>query len=300
MECSINMKNNLIQNFYIIGVPYQDIISSFNSNKALDLSRSFIPKILSIFPKDIYNINRISDHIIIEHCFPNDFYIKKGIDKYDKYLYHFGFAFENNHYQFLEKNRCLYSKIHFTCLKFYEPFKDYLELNNCIMNKSIDKNDDINNEEIWKKYEEYYIPKVICFASLMPFSKELNKILINIYDFYKYQKNNNNLISYPIEKIIEQIVMTLPIPIMKDFDVSLIFDSKSFNKINFTHQKIVFSSYEFRDYFLNKSYDLDIHRIFLYNSEEIIINIFKNILLESPILFFSEWKKLLSSVSIFF
>ena len=296
MECSINMKNNLIQNFYIIGVPYQDIISSFNSNKALDLSKSFIPKILSIFPKDIYNINRISDHIIIEHCFPNDFYIKKGIDKYDKYFYHFGFAFENNHYQFLEKNSCLYSKIHFTCLKFYEPFKDYLELNNCIVNKSIDKNDDINNEEIWKKYEEYYIPKVICFASLLPFSKELNKILINIYDFYKYQKNNNNLISYPIEKIIEQIVMTLPIPIMKDFDVSLIFDSKSFNKINFTHQKIVFSSYEFRDYFLNKSYDLDIHRIFLYNSEEIIINIFKNILLESPILFFSEWKKLLSSV----
>ena len=44
-----------------------------------------------------------------------------------------------------------------------------------------------------------------------------------------------------------------------------------------------------------KYFYLDIHEIFLFNSEETIINIFKNILLEVPVLFFSENKKYLSS-----
>ena len=296
------MENNLIQNFYVVGVSYQDIISSINSNQNLD---SLNPKILSIFPtKNTCNLNKISENVIIEHCFPNNFNIKKG-EKYGGYLYHFEFAFENKNFQFLDKNRCLYSKIHFTCVKFYEPIIDYFELNSCINNKNIKQNDfinksinyktkRINNEDIIKKYEEYYIPKVICFASIMPFSNELQKILINIYDFYKHQKNYN-LITYPIEKIIEQIVMSLPIPIMKDFDVILSFELDSFSKDIFTYKKITFYSYEFRDYFLNKSYDLDIHKIFLFNSEETIINIFKNILLEVPVLFFSENKKYLSS-----
>ena len=294
MEGSINMRNNLIQNFYIIGVPYQDIKTYIDSNETINLSKSFNPEILSKFPKDIDNMNTISDNLIIEHCFPNDFYIKKGGGKYAKNLYPFEFSFDNKNYQFLEKNRYLYSKIHFTCVKFYESIKDYLELNNCIKNNNKNEND-INKEEIPKKYDEYYISKVICFSSLLSFSKELFKILINIYDFYKYQKNNN-IISYPIEKIIEQIVMTLPIPIMKDFNIALTFDLNSCNKDIFTHKKIVFTSYEFRDYFLNKSYDLDIHKIFLLNSEETIIYIFKNVLLENPVLFFSQSKEYLSSI----
>ena len=189
MEGAINMKNNLIQNFYIIGVPYQDIISSIDSNEALDLSKSFNPKMLSKFTKDINNINTVSDNLIIEHCFPNNINIKKGKMKYNKNLYHFEFSFDNKLYQYIEKNRCLYSKIHLTCVEFYESINDYLELDNLIKNNNIDKND-INNEEILKKYEEYYVPKVICFASLMSFSKELYKILKNIYDFYKKKKKN--------------------------------------------------------------------------------------------------------------
>ena len=84
MEGSINMRNNLIQNFYIIGVPYQDIITYIDSNETINLSKSFNPEILSKFPKDIDNMNTISDNLIIEHCFPNDFYIKKGGGKYGK------------------------------------------------------------------------------------------------------------------------------------------------------------------------------------------------------------------------
>ena len=161
--------------------------------------------------------------------------------------------------------------------------------------KNEDKND-INDENIYKKYEIYYIPKVLCFASLMPFPNKLYKILTNIYDFYKYQAiDNKNSISYPIEKIIEKIVMSLPFPIMKDHDISLLFELNSLNKTIFTYQRIIFSSYEFRDYYLHKSYDLDISELFLNNSEEIIVNIFKNILLENCVLFFSEHRQYLSN-----
>ena len=76
----INM-NFLMTNYHVINEDYT------KKNKEIQI-------LLSIFPKDVSNINRISHHIIIEHCFPNNFYIKKGIDKYDKYLYHFGFFYK--------------------------------------------------------------------------------------------------------------------------------------------------------------------------------------------------------------
>ena len=48
-------------------------------------------------------------------------------------------------------------------------------------NHKNEKNDNLNIKAI------YLIPKVICFGSLLPFPDELSKILINIYEFYKYQ-----------------------------------------------------------------------------------------------------------------
>ena len=291
------MKNNLIQNFYVIGIDFEEIIMLIKSNQVLDKKKVFHPKIISKFPKGINNFNKITDQTIIEHCFPDNCYIKKG-EKFNKYTYHFEFEFENNIYRFIGKNRYLYSKIHFTCFKFYEPIKNYIGLNKHIMNQNNLDLNNINEENLLKTYENYYIPKIICFASLMPFSNELYRILTNIYNYYEYQNiKNANPLSYPLEKIIEQIIMSLPVPIMNDSDISLIFDLRLFNNKNiFTFQKIEFFSYELRDYYLDKSYDLDIREIFIINSEETLIYIFKNIILENPILFFSESKQYLTNI----
>ena len=116
----------------------------------------------------------------------------------------------NLNYNYIENNKSLYSKIHFTSLKFYEPIKDYKKLKEHIFNKikeeekeekienmnnhKNEKNDNLNiNEGVKKEKNDevnkaiYFIPKVICFGSLLPFHDELSKILINIYKFYKYQ-----------------------------------------------------------------------------------------------------------------
>ena len=147
MEEFPNMKNNLIQNFYIIGANHEEIISYIESTQILDLSKKFIPKMISKFPQDFNNYNTISDQNVIEHCFPNNISIKKG-EKYEKYSYHFELELENNIFKYLEKNKCLYNKIHFTCLKFYEPIKAYIDLKNYIdQEKKVDSKN-INNTYI--------------------------------------------------------------------------------------------------------------------------------------------------------
>ena len=190
----LEMKNNLIQNFYVIGVPLEKIIdiSSLKTKEKsydifIDKSTNYIPKIISKFPP-IENFNKIIDDLVVTHCFPNKLYVKEG-KKYSDYKYHFEFELDNKIYNFIDKNKSIYSKIHFTCLKFYESIKDYKKLKDNIFDKLNDNKNNIN--EVSKINNEgritiggspiYYIPKVICFASLLPFPDELYKILIYFF-----------------------------------------------------------------------------------------------------------------------
>ena len=141
MNNLLRMNNNLIQNFYIIGLPIEEIIniSSLESKeKSLDIyidpTKVYSPKIITKFPPTNNNINRIIDEFVVDHTFPNGLKIKEG-KKYSEYLYHFEFELDNTLYKFNDKNKSLYSKIHFTCLKFYESIKDYKKLKETIYNK---------------------------------------------------------------------------------------------------------------------------------------------------------------------
>ncbi len=332
MNDLLQMKNNLIQNFYVIGIPFEEIInvSILNRNdKSFDIyvnpTKSYSPKIISKFPPTNNNINKILDEFVINHCFPNEIKIKEE-KYYNNHKYHFEFELDNQLFNYIENNKSLYSKIHFTCLKFYEPIKDYKKLKEHIFNKikeeekeekienmnnhKNEKNDNLNiNEGVKKEKNDevnkaiYFIPKVICFGSLLPFPDELSKILINIYEFYKYQKSNfnkENFDFYPIEKLVEQIVMSLPLPISNNNEIILSFDfeydSFDIKKHFLPFTNINFMSYDLRDYYLNKSYNLSMIELFNYFSEENIVKIFKHIILENPILFFCENKEILSNI----
>ena len=309
----LEMKNNLIQNFYIIGLPLEEIIeisSLKTKEKSFDISvessKIYTPKIISKFPPIDNNFNKINDELVINHCFPNNLSIKEG-KKYSDYIYHFEFELDNKIYNYIDKNKYIYSKIHFTCLKFYESIKDYKKLqdnifnvlkgNNMVLKKNSEGRISLGNNP------KYFIPKVICFASLLPFHDELYKILINIYDFYKYQsiKNNKKSTIYSsIEKIIEQIIMQLPLPISINKDIILSFNIEpvdfNVNENILTHPRIFFGACDLRDFYLNKCYNLSMIDIFLHFSEEDVIKIFKNIIFENPILFFCTDKQLLSNV----
>ena len=63
MSNFLNMKNNLIQNFYIIGVTKEDIDSKYKSISLSSSNSIFTPKVISKFPDINSNYNTISDQI---------------------------------------------------------------------------------------------------------------------------------------------------------------------------------------------------------------------------------------------
>ena len=252
MNNLMSMKNNLIQNFYIIGLAQEDIFPDTNkkegSKDSIDIFSSNIeielpPKIISKFPPNNSNHNSIPDEIVIEHCFPNGFKMIK-LDKIDgsNSFSHFWFELDNLKYSYLTNHKSLYSKIYFTCLNFKESLQDYLNLKLEIDKVNNDINNDIKNDK--ETNNNFYIPKVICFASLLPFTKELVKILSNLYDYFLYYKTNineNNIAimmnNSPLEKIVEQIVMCLPFPLSTKYEYYLSY--KFNNPINSILQIIV-------------------------------------------------------------
>lgn len=341
MSYFLNMKNNLIQNFYIIGITYDDIISKSKNKSLTETNVIFTPKIISKFPDTNANYNTIPNELILEHCFPTGYKIIKGKKISESDIYNFWFQLDNLKYNYLSKYQRVYSKIYFTCLLFYESINDYEKLKIEMSYK-----DKVNNKESQIKENSntnlnsliedgtLYFPKVLCFASLLPFQKELSKILMNLYDYFLYynmnkNKNPNNevfLINVlsPLEKVVEQIVMCMPFPLSIRNEYCLLYkfnfpidlmDSNPLANITNTKNKksnltqsqkssnfpynntiINFQTYEPLLSFLNNIQSISLLQIFSSFTEEEALKIFKYIILEIPILFFSENIELLTSI----
>ena len=180
MSDLLNMKNNLIQNFYIIGLLPNEIVQRHNSSENIFsetlndfVAPKLVPKIITKFPPIENNHNSIFDELVIEHCFPNDFQIYKDNPKGTI----FSFELDNTIYKYVSNNQYLYSKIHFTCLQFFEKVEDYDSFL-----RTVSKNSN-NNEIKENSKNDYYIPKIICFGSLLPFNIELLNKLLCVYRY---------------------------------------------------------------------------------------------------------------------
>ena len=137
-----------------------------------------------------------------------------------------------------------------------------------------------------------YIPKVICFASVLPFFKELYHILNIIFKLYLNSSNNNIL---PIEKLVEQIVLSIPIPILSNTHVELLLKLNNTDINIGAFYKINFPLFNIKERNLRLYYTNSALVIFNYFIIDDILRIFKYIILEIPILFFCEDKSILSS-----
>ena len=308
------MKNNLIQNFYIIGLPPEDIIQLYNSNDNIIsenlndfLPQKLIPKIITKFPP-IENYNSVFDEIVIEQCFPNGFEIVEFPKKEEPKSIIFSFELDNTIFKYITNYQFLYSKIHFTCLEFFEKIDDY----NLFLHE-ISKNLNNNNEIKENSMNNFYIPKIICFGSLLPFNTELSNILIIIYEYFIKQSSSkcqNNLNLLPLEKIIEQIVMCLPLPVSYENEVNISFElANSKNSLLLPSTKIInwkedyllsldinFPCFNQRFCHMNNLYDYSLIETFSFFTVEDIVKIFKYIILEIPILFFNQNIGVLSMV----
>ena len=299
-------KNNLIQNFYIIGFSPNDFFKVNKKEKIGEFTDIFkekveempllTPKLITKFPNIKNSINTIPDEIIIDHCFPNRVIniFKKSKGEEDNPKTFFQFEIDNIPQNYENDVENIYSKIYFTCLEISESISEYFkykkEIINLIFNyksiviKNFDKNEP-QGIDYEKKYSDFKISKVLCFASVLPFYNELSLLLKCIYDYYLSRTDFSSL---PLEKVIEKIIMNTPIPLKIGTELSIDFKS-------YTHKaKIIFPLCNINEININYSNNMSLADIFKYFSSDDIIRIFKYIIFEVPILYFCEDKLILS------
>ena len=297
-------KNNLIQNFYIIGFSSNDFFRLDQKEKTGEFADIFkenledipklTPKIITKFPNIKNTLNRISDDIVIDHCFPNGnlkIFKKSKADDNPKTL--FQFELDNIPQTYQNDEQRIYSKIYFTCLEIGEPISEYFQYKKEIINLlfkykpikiiNFDKNEPEKIDTI-KKFSDFLMPKVLCFASVLPFYNELSLTLKCIYNYYLSKKDFSSL---PLEKVIEKIIIETPIPLKKATELSINFKTS-------IKEKIIFPLYNINEINIKYSNDMSLVDLFRYFTSDEIIRIFKYIIYEIPLLFFSKNKSILS------
>ena len=302
----LSMKYNLIQNFYIIGYSLSDFffmksknIFTFQDIFTDSLNIKFIPKLISKFPNSIKNINSIPDDLVISHCFPKGLKILNNPNLINE-LTHFEFHLENIPANYNNEDKFLYSKLYFNCLEFYEPLSQYLNLKKEILSQSAKNKIQIEQDKILKDnpdIKNLYIPKIICLASLFPYSNEMKEILYNIYNFYRsninFDNNNiNNLL--PLEKIVEQIIMKTPLPFSSNTQTTISFKLNNIKKNIPSIDKIKFPEYNLKESYIKNYTTISFGELFTFFSADDILKIVKYIILEIPLLFFCQNKNILS------
>lgn len=120
------------------------------------------------------------------------------------------------------------------------------------------------------RLRNYYAPKCICLISVYPFLLEFGKILKTIYKYSRSLK-----LKKPLEKIIENLVIEVPLPPRGLYSVEYQLFNEKYLLTQSLMNTLPYISLEFEKIFIN------------FNCEQ-ILEIYKHILLETRIIFFSS------------
>jgi len=128
------------------------------------------------------------------------------------------------------------------------------------------------------KYRKYYIPKCLCLISLYPYITELSKIIKNIYQYSLVEKQ-----IYPLEKIINNLIIEVPTPPRGIYYIE-------YSLIN---ESIILKANQ-----MNELYTLSIEfeRLFTIFDLNSILEIFQYLMLNTKIIIFSKEIKNLTPV----
>ena len=307
LKSQLETASNLIDYFLVCGVHpnicKERFLYDIKNEKYLDnLKEKLKPTILSKFPN--FDISRDTiDEEIINYCFPTGFAPIYSYNKVSPKL--FSIILDNNLFS------TDYPQKYLTCLLFYEKVTQYKLLQLNIENRKPTPGDHLDNEKSYMesdfllaskdlsqrktieselygnndktelgratniseekkpKLEYYYIPKCICIVSIHPFVKLFERILGNIYRYSLVQQN------IPIEKIITNLIIEVPIPPRGLYSIQYILVDELFNLINFENNKLQIAEINFRKFNNRLGF-------------ETIIEGLKHILLGSKIMIFSS------------
>ena len=142
-------------------------------------------------------------------------------------------------------------------------------------NSKKNKNIKESNFNIYKKY---YIPKCICLISLYPFITEMSKIIKHIYQYSFMEKQ-----IYPLEKIINNLLIEVPIPPKGIYNIE-------YSLIN---ESILLKATEKNDFHV---LNVEFQKLFMIFKLNNILEIFRHLMLNTRIIIFSEEIKNLTPV----
>ena len=285
---SINSCDTFIEYFYIFGAKETTVrTEKFYQNSLYTKPGYLTMQLLSKFPPYEKPNSNMDENVILNHCFPTGYNLL--ISQPNQYPKHECFHFNLDNLNSLNNED---KKIYFTCLLFYEPLSTYYDL--FLRVKKLNKFTFNKIKPLTKEQKElmgkYFVPKVIVFSSFVPFPNEekylLGKLLAYASGLTKGIQNN---IVIPIEKIIEKLVLGIPMPPKGKFFVTY----KNNNCIIPNVEK----DYEIKQRELNQYnyYSYKMHLIFFFKTDD-IAEIIKCLLSEVPILFFSQSKERLTNI----
>ena len=285
---SINSCDTFIEYFYIFGAKETTVrTEKFYQNSLYTKPGYLTMQLLSKFPPYEKPNSNMDENVILNHCFPTGYNLL--ISQPSQYPKHECFHFNLDNLNSLNNED---KKIYFTCLLFYEPLSTYYDL--FLRVKKLNKFTFNKIKPLTKEQKElmgkYFVPKVIVFSSFVPFPNEekylLGKLLAYASGLTKGIQNN---IVIPIEKVIEKLVLGIPMPPKGKFFVTY----KNNNCIIPNVEK----DYEIKQRELNQYnyYSYKMHLIFFFKTDD-IAEIIKCLLSEVPILFFSQNKERLTNI----
>ena len=256
--------NTFIDYFVEIGISPKSILNEylFNFNNLEELNKNLTPIIICKFPK--FNRKSINfDNNLIKFIFPFGFKAIESENKPDKK--NFNLILDNKFFSSIYYNKYI------SCLMIYESLKQYKILYN--------KYNNINEEDIDIKYSKIYIPKCICFISVNPyFDKYLN--ILNILNSFVQNEKNNEIL---FDKLIESLIICTPIIPNGKYKIFVnvpteISNNPSEISIDISQNKK--TELPFINYDLKETFNL--------LNANICVEIFRYLLLETKIIFFSK------------
>ena len=264
--------NNFIDYFMEVGVKPEIFKNKilYESDNVEDLNLTLTPQIITKFP-NFDKKNVVIENSMIHQIFPHGFKVVESKTKPSP-----------NFYCLVLDNQLLsaiYTKKYLACLIIYEGIEQYKKLYDKFQSNddkffSIIKSMPLNNkkkESKNDKYKNYYIPKCLCLVSVHPHINKFEEILRTIYDI-----SISESYSYIfIDQIIEKLIIETPKIPRGLRRIVLKFPN---NEIEVTESKV--NEFPFSN--VNLSYTFEIMN---YNN---IIDIYKYLLYETKLIFFSE------------
>ena len=303
----LNHKFNLFQQFLVVSIDPK-VMYSINDYDLQTLQEPYsCPKVISKYPNVNLPYLYIPEAIVASHCFPKglineiiEYENEKDLIAKENKIENFIFCLENMCPE-VKTSSLRTNKVYYTCLLFYENIENYRK---CINIRKYNKNRNENE----KMNKNILIPKVICLSSFSPFYEQSKNILyrlkkyVNTFNVNNKSKKNENM--YPIEKIIEGLIFQLPSLPRGNFSIKLNNDSFSTREISGNKLlKLNTNSFDQKDtIFQETPPNVNPRETFNYSilmnffRIEEIFEIIKFIILEEPIIFFSEDKKVLTNV----